>query len=403
MIPSHRRAVLRTTGAGLSAVAVALAVLSWPAGATAQESEELAFDYAVDGVAWFWSHQIDETLELGTVVQPVELPNPQAESTLPVAVEFGDAAKVAALRFNLAERGVPQGATITEFVLTIAEGDDAGDMPTFNPARHGVQACPITEAWSSGDAEMWDVQPAAGEQCVAGERTEPTPEELADAEDAESIAVPLPKWTFDLTEIAADWAEDHFQNHGVMFTPVLDDATPVDLWQVNLKLPLRNDPQTEIDEYELTADRLSAVLSYDPPLEEDADEDTEEVTEDTSTGGSPGGASGGSGGGGSGGGSSGGGSAGDDAAAGDADEVIEPAAHSPIEPAMPWYVWLLIPGALAAAYAVHTALGGPGMATSGGGAIDRIRAHNLDRRGFALPLPAGLWERLTGRGAGVRG
>jgi hypothetical protein len=40
-------------------------------------------------------------------------------------------------------------------------------------------------------------------------------------------------------------------------------------------------------------------------------------------------------------------------------------------------------------------LGASGAAAGGGGAIDRIRAHNLDKRGWALPIPAGLWQKLT--------
>jgi hypothetical protein len=77
---------------------------------------------------------------------------------------------------------------------------------------------------------------------------------------------------------------------------------------------------------------------------------------------------------------------------------MEPAAYEPFEPSAPWYVWTLIPAALVGAYLLHTAMGASGAAAGGNGAIDRIRAHNLDRRGWALPLPAGLWQRLTGRG-----
>ena len=245
-----------------ASAALAFTMLAWPAPATAQDDaggEELEFDYGVDGVSWYWSRQIDENLELGSVSQPVEFPNPQSATTMPVAVELGENTKIAAVNFNLAERGVTEGSTITDFKLTVAEGDDAGDSPTFNPTGKLVQACPITEAWTSGEAEMWDVQPPVGDGCVVGERTEPDPAEVADAEallaeaqeaaegggeDVPVVEVPLPTWTFDLTELAKDWGQDPFANYGVMFMPVMDEATPVDTWQVNLKLPLRDDTQT---------------------------------------------------------------------------------------------------------------------------------------------------------------
>ena len=264
----------------LFACALAIPVLSMPGAAAAQDDtgdgEAIQFDYGVDGVSWYWSRQIDETLELGDLVQPIALPNPQSTTTMPVAVEFGQATKVAALQFNLAERGVPEGSAITDFHLTVAEGDDAGDSPTFNPAQHLVQACPITEAWSSGEAEMWDVQPPVGDDCVTGERADPDPAELTEAEGLEDFQVPLPTWTFDLSEMASEWAVDHFANYGVMFMPVLDDATPIDLWQVNLKLPLRDDSETPTDEYEATVDRLSATFAYEPGPEEAPSEDAGE-------------------------------------------------------------------------------------------------------------------------------
>jgi hypothetical protein len=395
-----------------AAAALALTVLAWPAPAAAQGDggEELQFDYGVDGVSWYWSRQIDETVELGSVAQQVEWPNPQSATTMPVAVELGENTKVAALAFNLAERGVTEGSTITDFKLTVAEGDDPGDSPTFNPLARLVQACPITEAWTAGEAEMWDVMPPVGDACVVGERTEPAPEEVADAEallaetqesieaggaggETPVVEVPLPTWTFDLTPIAADWGQDPFANHGVMFMPVMDDATPVDTWQVNLKLPLRDDPQTPVDEYEATAYRLAAEFAYTPG--EPAGDGT------TGPGTAPsGGSGGGATGGGVGTGGGGGGSGVEEPAAEDAasGEALAPAAYEPVEPKAPWYVWTLIPAGIVGAYVLHTVMGASSATAGGSGAIDRIRAHNLAERGWALPVSAGLWQRLTGRG-----
>ncbi|MFC3491719.1 hypothetical protein [Glycomyces rhizosphaerae] len=399
-----------------ASAALAFTILAWPAPAAAQDepsgedssSTELQYDYGVDGVSWYWSRQIDETLELGSVSQQVEWPNPQSATTMPVAVELGENTKIAALSFNLAERGVTEGSQITDFKLTVAEGDDAGDSPTFNPTGKLVQACPITEAWTTGEAEMWDVQPPVGDGCVVGERAEPDPAEVADAEaliaatqeaienggttETPAVEVPLPTWTFDLTDLAKDWGQDPFANYGVMFMPVMDEATPVDTWQVNLKLPLRDDTQTPVNEYDATAYRLAATFAFTPG--EAPDDGATDPGDGTTGGGSSGGSSGGSGGGGG-----SGGEAEEPAAEESASgEELAPAAYEPLEPKAPWYVWTLIPAALVGAYLLHSALGASGATAGGGGAIDRIRAHNLDKRGWAMPVPAGLWQKLTGRG-----
>lgn len=408
MIPRH---LSKGSISLYASAALAFTILAWPAPAAAQDDpggEELKFDYGVDGVSWYWSRQIDETLELGSVSQQVEWPNPQSATTMPVAVELGENTKIAALNFNLAERGVTEGSQITDFKLTVAEGDDAGDSPTFNPTGKLVQACPITEAWTTGEAEMWDVQPPVGDACVVGERAEPDPAEVADAEaliaetqeaienggttETPAVEVPLPTWTFDLTDLAKDWGQDPFANYGVMFMPVMDEATPVDTWQVNLKLPLRDDTQTPVNEYDATAYRLAATFAFTPG--EVPDDGTTDPGADPIGGGSSGGSSGGSGGGGG-----SGGEAEEPAAEESASsEELAPAAYEPIEPKAPWYVWTLIPAALVGAYLLHSVLGASGATAGGGGAIDRIRAHNLDKRGWALPIPAGLWQKLTGRG-----
>ncbi len=406
---SHRVLKNSALNAG-AAAALAFTVLAWPAPAAAQEAtggEELQFDYGVDGVSWFWSRQIDETLELGSIAQQVEWPNPQSTTTMPVAVELGENTKIAALSFNLAERGVTEGSQITDFKLTVAEGDDAGDSPNFNPTGKLVQACPITEAWSTGEAEMWDVQPPVGDGCVVGERTEPDPAEVADAEEliaqtqeaienggtaeTPTVEVPLPTWTFDLTDLAKDWGQDPFANYGVMFMPVMDDATPIDTWQVNLKLPLRDDTQTPVNEYDATAYRLAGTFAFTPG--EAADDGAADPGTDVTGGGSTGG----------GGGSGGGGSGGSEEEEASGEESassaeMDPAAYEPVDPKAPWYVWTLIPAGLVGAYVLHTVMGASGATAGGSGAIDRIRAHNLDKRGWALPVPSGLWQKLTGRG-----
>ena len=389
-----------------SAMAVVLVAGAWsawsgsaPAVADEADDGELYFQYGVDNVSWYWSHQIDQEFELGDLHQPIQWPNPQAESTMPVAVQVGDPVKVAALRFDLVERGVPEGASINEFILTVSEGDDDDDMRNINLTDPQIQACAAVDAWTTGEAEMWDVRPPTEDDCVEGERTDPEDEDTDEAEEDEAefeafeefeeFEGAMPQWTFDLSEIASDWGEDPFENHGIVFMPVEEELSVLDNWQANLKLPLREDSDTDDDEYELTQGRLQADIDFDAPPEEDA-------ADESDAGSPPSGDAGGSGGG-------GGDSAGSDSGSEESEEASEEdtepaAAAEPFEPAMPWYVWLLIPLALVAAIFVNSAMGSPAGAANNGGVIDRIRSHNAAKRGWTLPTPSGVFQRLTGRG-----
>jgi hypothetical protein len=410
---SRRPLPLAATIATLAAAAVL-----WPAASAAAdeaESVEMQFTYGTDRSAWYWVHQIDEELALGPLSQRQELPHLQNESTLPVAVESGEPSKVSALHFDLAERGVPEGATVTRLVLTIAEGTDPGEVPTVNPAGNELVACAAADAWSPGEGDLWEAQPETTDDCVPGVREEI---ELEDGEESDLA----PTWTFDLTALAAEWGEDPFGNHGVVFHPDgEDDGGPLDTWQINLKLPLRNDPTTPIDEYEETADRVTVELEYVPG------DSTEEEIDETAPEDSPVDASGaggsteappdddfaGTGG------SSGGGSAGsdglddfdegeiDEAAMADHDQndqAVPVASREPFVPAMPWYAWLLIPAVLLATMLVRGALVEPSSATRPNGVIATIRQRNALRRGSSLPVKPSLASRLMvalsfGRGA----
>lgn len=405
--PEPARVLAPASLAGSLALLVtlpALATISSPDGqpglrplaAQGAERDELQFTYGVDSSSWYWERQLDEELSLADASQRVSLPNPQAPETLPVAVELGEPTKLSALRFDLPERGVPEGSTVTEFVLTIVEGTSPGDtVPTINPAAHELQACRAEAAWSPSEADLWDAQPESGE-CVTGERSEL---ELDDDSggggdvgelDREQLAA---SWSFDLSELAAGWGEDTFDNHGVVFTPaVIDEPGPADTWQVNLLLPQRNDPNTPADEYEETVERVAVDLAYVPgEAEPDGEPDAPE--------GPPPGAGAG------GGGPSGTGGAGppdpgarpelDEGAAGEGEVApIDRAAPAAFEPRMPWYVWLLLPAALLTAVLVRGALVETAPATRHGGVIETIRARNVRRRGGVLPVPAGWWGRL---------
>jgi hypothetical protein len=186
----------------------------------------------------------------------LRLPNPQAPDTLPVAARGGRDDRISGIRFDLLAHGVPRGATITRFVLTIAEGnetDERSEQPEFNNDKKVIEACPITSGWTQGAAELWKDRPQTrGDGCVVGVRHKARP----------------PTWTFDLTALARDWARNPFlHNDGVMFVPVMRGTQPGHrTWQVNLKIPSRDDPKTkQVDEYQRTRGRTSVTITFTRP------------------------------------------------------------------------------------------------------------------------------------------
>jgi hypothetical protein len=367
-----------------AAVTVSAGV-GWAQPTQPEQHEQLHYVYGVDSSSWFWEPQVDEELALGPVSQRTSLPSPQSQDTLPVAVEAGEPTKISALRFDLRHRGVPDGSPVTGFVLTIAEGAaDAGDMvATFNPMEHEIQACAATEPFSPGEADLWEAQPAFDDDCVVGVRGEPELDD--DSEDLDTY------WTFDLTPLAASWGKSTFDNHGVVFTPVLpEDAGLTDSWQVNLKIPQRNDVNTPVDEYEETVERVSVELSYLPGEPDDPAGPADAVVGSPQSSAVTTGA--------------GGGVPdrgappepvdlpGDDH---DADAVAQPVSlGEPFEPRMPWYVWLLVPVALLAAALVRGALVEAPATTRTSGVIEAIRHTNARRRGGPLATPGSALARI---------
>jgi hypothetical protein len=184
------------------------------------------------------------------------LPDPQAPDTLPVAARGAREDRVSAIRFDLLAHGVPRRATITHLVLSVMEdnrADQGKEQPEFNSENKTIAACPITSGWSRGRAEMWRDRPKTGHgACVEGVRHRGTP----------------PTWTFDLTAMAKNWARRAFvHNDGVMLVPVTKGGKSGDgTWQVNLKLPTRDDPRTaRTDEYDRTRGRTAVTLTFSNP------------------------------------------------------------------------------------------------------------------------------------------
>jgi len=354
--------------------------------AAAAEKSQHPFQYGTDVSSWYWEQQFDEEVTppvpipppVPPVSQRVRLPSPQRPDTLPVGVFEAAHERMAAIRFDLFERGVTPGSTINELVLRIEESTDKNEQPSMNAGAAKVQACVILDVLSGGENEQFADRPQYSESdCVEGAReTPPAP------------AAPL--WTFDLTALAGPWGEDPFANNGVMLLGILQGGGVTETWQVNLKIPSRDDDGTEVNEYEQTKGRTTLTLDF-VPGEDPAAPGSESLDEAAS-----GGASGGSG---SLGGTFGGGTPSTDLsgagvppvkpAASDTPGTATPvAAVAPPEPRMPAYVWLLIPLGLLALSAVRSVVLEPAGGPRAGGVIEAIRLRNAERRGGALRAPA---------------
>ncbi|MGH3736592.1 MAG: hypothetical protein ACRDT6_13395 [Micromonosporaceae bacterium] len=339
-------------------------------------SKTLQFTPGTDASAWYWVHQVDQE----TAGPRVGLPNPQRAETLPVAYEGGEPSKLSALKFDLESRGVPAGSKVMKFELTIVEATEPGEVPTANPNARVIEACTAASEWAEAAAELWEAKPQEGTDCAKGVRKEQP------ATEAEPLRV---TWTFDLTKVAATWGVDPFANYGLVFRGVVpEDAGPTETWQVNLKLPQRDTPETPNDEAKETADRVKATMLFLPGAAT--------TTPGAAVGGGgdvpvPGGAPGG------------GAPPAADVPSGAAPAGGDPpdlASGSPFSPTMPWYVWLLIPVGLFTGYLVRTALADGPATPQGTGVIDRIKRLNAARRGGPLPDSASPWRRLVSRGSG---
>lgn len=378
------------------AVAAAVLALAPPAHAAQQK---LFFEYGVDRRSWWWEKQTDQEVTVpvppGAPIEPsqrVRLPSPQRPDTIPVAVVRGEHERMAALFFDLIARGVTDGSTITKFGFTIQESTDKNEQPSFKPAEATIQACRIQEFWPDSDGnEEWKTIPKySGAQCVAGKR---------------NPKGKVPMWSFNATSIVKPWGAQPGQNFGVLLLADLKDATDDTTWQVNLKIPSRDDAKTaEDNEYQKTRTRVVVDLAFVPG--EPASGGS------LDTGGSvPFGSSSSSGGSfsssfGSGGGSSFGGGSPITGSGGGTEETESkptanptPAAASrPAPPSLPAYVWALLPVGLLALAAVRSVVLEPAGGPRPDGVIAAIRRRNLERRGAPIRELSDPFTRLVAAG-----
>ncbi|HEV3475190.1 MAG TPA: hypothetical protein VG602_07480 [Actinomycetota bacterium] len=394
-------------------IVAALAVLaSFPASAAPAPdkgkknkpvSDFFPFEYGIDVSAWYWERQVDQevTTPPGVPVpvpvsQRVRGPNPYTASTLPVGVYQGAHERMAAVRFDLTERGVTPGSEIRKAILFIEESPQTErEPPPVRPETAKIEACLLTDLLSPGENEQFKDRPGYSEDeadCVEGKRA--------------VAAGAAPLWTFDLTKIAEVWGKDPFANNGVMLLGVLQNTG--ETWQVNLKLPTKESTATAENDYELTKNRARLQLEFIPgdeplvpPVKPPAAPSGDTATGSSSAGSSP-----------SVGtvtpstdltGASGGGSfpsaTGTDVAAAPPALPTTPQAISqpqPTGPRLPGYVWLLIPAGLLALAAVRSVVLEPVGGTRADGVIAAIRRRNAERRGGALQRRTGLLSRSVG-------
>jgi hypothetical protein len=227
-----------------------------------------------------------------------------------------------------------------------------------------------------------------------------------------------PLWTFDLTKIAEGWGKDPYGNNGFMLLGVLQNTG--ETWQVNLRIPTKDNTATTENDYEITKNRARLQLAFVPGKEPKIKPIATPPPPAAPSGGSTS-SSGGVGSvggiapstdltGGSGGGFGGGfPSAGTDIAPAPPPLPTTPQAITqpqPTEPRLPGYVWLLIPGGLLALAALRSVVLEPVGGTRADGVIAAIRRRNAERRGAALHRPMGVLGRtlasLRRSGAGAK-
>jgi len=321
-----------------------------------------SYSPSTDKANFYWREQQDILIP-GTGAH-ARLPNPQAPDTLAVAVQGGEHTKMSSIHFDLASRGLTAGSTISQFVLTVAEGfgqNQAGSRPDavneFNMENAVVQACMITEGWASAlpDADLWQVSP---------DGPRPKHDENACAQGKRDASDPAkPMWTFDLTSVASTWGEDPFTNQGLMLVGVPPrENGPDATWQVNFKIPQADDPATPNDEYKDTQYRATFELAFEPggagqfaPPPAYAPPPVTDFGTSGATG---------------------------DAGVGTTGEAPPQALDArPVRtvPRIPWYAWALMPFGLAALAAVKGAVFETAGGTRSDGVIAAIRARNAQR------------------------
>jgi hypothetical protein len=383
---------------GLLVLAAALLCVAVAGPAHAKE-EKVNFLPGTDISSWYWVRQVDQEVTtppgvtLPPPVPPVSnrsrLPSPQRPDTLPVGQRSDGAEKKSAIKFDLLERGVTEGSQIKKLLLFMEESLDRNEQPQVRPETAKIQACRIVEFLTQGENERFEDAPKIDDKdCVEGTR---------EASSAGAAAV----WTWDLTKMADAWGKNPFENYGVMLI-----GSGTDTWQVNLKVPRKDTPAEEGDQYELSKNRAFITIDFipgDPPEIPEVPEAPVAPAPPSSTGTStvPSSTDFGPSG------SPVVGPSTDLAGSGDIPGAeATPPATAPTEqagffapqeqgPRMPAYVWLAIPLGLLALAAVRSVVLEPVGGPRPDGVISAIRRRNAERRGGTLAVGQGALGRMA--------
>ena len=366
------------------------------------KTEKINFFPGTDISSWYWERQQDQEVTtppgvtlpapVPPVSQRVRGPHPYRPDTLPVTHTQGKPERKSAIKFDLFERGVTEGSKIKKLLLFIEESPQGErEPPQVRPETAKIQACRILDFLSQGENEEFADAPKIDDKdCADGTR--------------EVVAGAAAVWTFDLTKMADAWAKNPFENYGVML-----QGTGTDSWEVHLKVPRKDTPAEEGDQYELSKNRAFISIDYIPgePIELEVPEvpaappapsGSGTSTVPSSSGFSPSGS-----------------------------PVIPPstdftgedipttpaaAPAPPTEqagflppetgPRMPAYVWLAIPLGLLALSAVRSVVLEPVGGPRPDGVISAIRRRNAERRGGTVSGRQGVLARMsTGMKRGV--
>lgn len=138
----------------------------------------------------WWSVANEPPPDTGVVAAP-QPPAPNVPAgALPVGAALGDPEKLSALEFAL---DAEPGSDITSFKLVLREADEPG--AALGASEAVVVACPVTELfWADGTNAAWKNRPI--HDCDLGQ--------------APGVRSENGTWSFDLSAIAADWADPEF-------------------------------------------------------------------------------------------------------------------------------------------------------------------------------------------------
>lgn len=177
---------------------LALAIL--PIGATGA-AQDTSGSVSIEKSGWWSLSNQETTTPNGALAPPIPRSPAVPDNSLPVTAVLGQTYNMSAISLRL-----PEGTQATSLMLTLPPASN-GDS---NGSQAKIAACAVTAYWEGGDNGKWDAKPQS------------------DCSKAKAVGTRNGDgtWTFELTPIAALWA-DPFESIPVDngFALVPDDPT----------------------------------------------------------------------------------------------------------------------------------------------------------------------------------